>query len=182
MMLAKRLGALALVLAGFGMLATAQQPGKGKGPKQAVCVLTPTKGSHVSGTVMFTQQGDAVQVTGEITGLAPGKHGFHVHEYGDLSSATGAAAGGHFNPEKEKHGGPHAAMRHVGDLGNIVADSSGKVTLNITDSQIQLRGKHSIIGRGLIVHAKADDLKSQPSGDAGGRVAQGVIGVAKMPK
>ena len=149
------------------------------GPKEAICVLSPTKGSNVAGTVKFTKKGDAVEITGEITGLTPGKHGFHVHEFGDLSSDAGLATGGHFNPDKEKHGGPHAAERHVGDLGNITADASGKVTLHMTDKLIHLQGKHSIVGRGLIVHAKADDFMTQPTGDAGGRVAQGVIGVAR---
>jgi Cu-Zn family superoxide dismutase len=90
------------------------------------------------------------------------------------------ATGGHFNPDKEKHGGPHDTQRHVGDLGNIEADAGGTATIKMTDKLVQLHGKHSVIGHGLIVHAKADDLKTQPTGDAGGRVAQGVIGVAKV--
>jgi superoxide dismutase, Cu-Zn family len=148
-------------------------------PAKAICVMTPTKGSKVSGKVIFTQKADGIEITGEITGLTPGKHGFHVHEFGDLSSDDGMATGGHFNPDKEKHGGPHDKERHVGDLGNVDADQNGTVTLKTTDKLIQLHGPHSIIGRGLIVHAKADDLKSQPAGDAGARMAQGVIGVAK---
>jgi Cu-Zn family superoxide dismutase len=152
---------------------------KQEGPIKAICLLTPTKDSKVSGVVMFTRKGDAIEITGEITGLTPGLHGFHVHEYGDLNSPDGMATGGHFNPDKKMHGGPRASDRHVGDLGNVEADKSGKVKLHMTDKVIQLHGPHSIIGRGLIVHAKADDLKSQPTGDAGGRVAQGVVGVAK---
>jgi Cu-Zn family superoxide dismutase len=151
------------------------------GPKKAICVLTPTKDSKVSGVVTFTVKGDAIELAGVVTGLTPGKHGFHVHEFGDLNSADGMATGGHFNPDKEKHGGPHAKERHVGDLGNIEADENGKATLKMTDKLLALSGAHSIIGRGLIVHAKADDFTTQPTGDAGGRVAQGVIGVAKAP-
>ncbi len=154
-------------------------PHKEAGPMKAICVLTPTKGSKVSGKVVFTVKGDAIEITGAITGLTPGKHGFHVHEFGDLSSGDGLATGGHFNPDKEKHGGPEDKERHAGDLGNIVADEDGKATLKMTDKLIKLHGGHSIIGHGLIFHAKADDLKTQPTGDAGGRVAQGVIGVAK---
>jgi Cu-Zn family superoxide dismutase len=150
-----------------------------EGPTKAVCVLTPTKGQKVSGVVVFTRKGSEIEITGEITGLTPGPHGFHVHEYGDLNSDDGLATGGHFNPDKKDHGGPHAKVRHVGDLGNVEADKDGKVKLHMTDKLIQLHGPHSIVGRGLIVHAKADDLKTQPTGDAGGRVAQGVIGVAK---
>jgi Cu-Zn family superoxide dismutase len=186
----KRLTAIALVLLLPTFLLTAAEPSQKEKaadekagavdiPKKAVCVMTPTKGSQVSGVVTFTQKGDEIEITGEIVGLTPGKHGFHVHEFGDLNSPDGMATGGHFNPDKEKHGGPHDKMRHVGDLGNVEADASGKVTLKMTDKLIQLHGPHSIIGRGLIVHAKADDLKSQPAGDAGGRMAQGVIGVAK---
>jgi Cu-Zn family superoxide dismutase len=153
---------------------------KQEGPTKAICVLTPTKDSKVSGVVTFSRKGDAIEITGEITGLTPGLHGFHVHEFGDISDTDkGMATGGHFDPDKKMHGSPHAAERHVGDLGNVEADKSGKVKLHMTDKVIQLHGPHSIIGRGLIVHAKADDLKSQPTGDAGGRVAQGVVGVAK---
>jgi Cu-Zn family superoxide dismutase len=184
----QKLSTLALVLLPSAFLLTAAEPDQTaagqkeatKGaPKKAICVLTPTKGSPVSGFVTFTQKADGIEIAGEITGLTPGMHGFHVHEFGDLSSADGMATGGHFNPDKEKHGGPHDKERHVGDLGNVEADATGKVTLKTTDKLIQLHGPHSIIGRGLIVHAKADDLKTQPTGDAGGRVAQGVIGVAK---
>jgi Cu-Zn family superoxide dismutase len=186
MTLQRKLVPAALVLLGSVALATLARSGE-KGhkeapkdaPKKAICVLSSTKGSMVSGIVIFTQKGDAIEITGEISGLTPGKHGFHVHEFGDLSSSDGMATGGHFNPDKEKHGGPEDKERHVGDLGNITADENGKATLKMTDKLIQLHGKHSIIGRGLIVHAKEDDLKSQPTGDAGGRVAQGVIGVAK---
>jgi len=181
----KSLTAISLAFLGSTFLLTAAQPGKDAepkdAPKKAICVLTPTKDSKVSGTVTFTSKNGAIEITGEITGLAPGQHGFHVHEFGNLSSSDGMATGGHFNPDGEKHGGPHASERHVGDLGNIEADAVGKATLKMTDKLIQLHGKHSIIGRGLIVHAKADDLKTQPTGDAGGRVAQGVIGVAKAP-
>jgi Cu-Zn family superoxide dismutase len=155
------------------------EPHKQVGPKKAICVLTPTKGSKVSGKVTFTAKGDAIEITGVIMGLTPGKHGFHVHEFGDISSSDGLATGGHFNPDKEKHGGPEDKERHAGDLGNIVADEDGKATLKMTDRLITLHGAHSIIGHGLIVHAKADDFKTQPTGDAGGRVAQGVIGAAK---
>jgi Cu-Zn family superoxide dismutase len=152
------------------------------GPKKAICVIQPLTGSKdqpkVSGVVVFTQKGDVVEITGRITGLTPGLHGFHVHEFGDLTSKDGLATGGHFNPDKMPHAGPKAEKRHVGDLGNVEADASGTAVLNTTDKIIKLHGPHSIIGRGLIVHAKADDEKTQPTGDAGGRVGGGVIGVA----
>ena len=148
-------------------------------PTKAIAVLHPTKGSNVEGTVTFTKAGDEIKVVADLTGLTPGKHGFHVHEFGDCSSPDGKAAGGHFNPGKSPHAGHDATPRHVGDLGNIEADSSGKAHLELTDKMMTMSGENSIIGRGLIVHEKADDLKTQPTGDAGGRVACGVIGVAK---
>jgi Cu-Zn family superoxide dismutase len=149
---------------------------------EAVVVLHPTQGSEVHGVVRFVQKGDAVQITGEVTGLKPGLHGFHVHQYGDCTAPDGTSTGGHFNPSNMPHGGPDADHRHVGDLGNIKADDTGKATINMTDKMIRLNGPHSIIGRGMIVHAGADDLKTQPTGDAGGRVACGVIGVANPMK
>jgi Cu-Zn family superoxide dismutase len=149
------------------------------GPTKAVAVLIPLGDSKVSGTITFTKKPGHVEIAGEINGLTPGEHAFHVHEFGDASSKDGMSAGGHFNPDKHPHGGPDSAARHVGDLGNITADENGKVTLHIEDPVIQLHGPHSIIGRSLIIHAKADDLKTQPTGNAGGRVACGVIGVAK---
>ena len=182
MALTKKLTAVAVALLGSTFLLTAAEgEKKADGPKKAVCVLTPTKASkgEVPGTVTFTQTDDGVQISGEITGLTPGKHGFHIHEFGDVTSADGMATGGHFNPDMHKHGGPEDSERHAGDFGNIEAGEDGKATIKLTDKHISLAGAHSILGRALIVHAKADDLKTQPSGDAGARIAQGVIGVAK---
>src|SRR5262245_38457078 len=154
------------------------------GPTKAICIIQPLSGSSVGGVVYFTQKGDEVAVKGKITGLTPGLHGFHVHEFGDLSSKDGLSTGGHFNPEDQPHGGREAHKRHVGDLGNVKADASGTAVLDFTDKLISLHGKHSILGRGLIVHAKADDEKTQPTGDAGGRIGGGVIAVrnAAPPK
>jgi Cu-Zn family superoxide dismutase len=89
-------------------------------------------------------------VTGSITGLKPGKHGFHIHQFGDYSGGC-VSAGSHFNPSSKNHGSPEDTERHAGDLGNVVADASGKVTLNITDSQIPLEGPNTIIGRSVVV-------------------------------
>ncbi|MCI0336938.1 MAG: superoxide dismutase family protein [Acidobacteria bacterium] len=149
------------------------------GINKAIAVLHPTEGNKVHGVVRFTQEGDKVKVVADIEGLAPGKHGFHIHEWGDCSSKDGAAAGGHFNPSGMPHGAPADAKRHVGDLGNIDATQDGKVHVESTDSALKLDGSSSIIGRGVIVHANPDDLKTQPTGNAGGRQACGVIGVVK---
>lgn len=147
--------------------------------KKAVAVLHPSSGSQVTGTVTFTKTADGVQVVADLTGLKPGKHGFHIHEFGDCSAPDATSAGSHFNPTNDPHAGHDAAKRHVGDLGNIEADSSGKAHLELTDKMMTMSGDKSIIGRGVIVHEKADDLKTQPTGDAGGRLACGVVGVAK---
>ncbi len=149
------------------------------GVTKAIAALHPTEGNKVHGLVTFTRDGDKVKVVADFEGLAPGKHGFHIHEWGDCSSKDGAAAGGHYNPASKPHGAPDSAQRHVGDLGNIDVGQDGKAHIEHSDSVLKLDGPASIVGRGVIVHAKADDLKTQPTGDAGGRLACGVIGVAK---
>ncbi len=153
-------------------------PQAARKPLKAVCVLHPIADSGVSGTATFIDRRGAVDITAQLTGLKPGPHGFHIHQYGDCSALDGASAGGHYNPTAMSHGGPDSPQRHVGDLGNIVADESGKAEYKRTDHVIQLRGDNSIIGRAIIVHAGPDDPTSQPSGNAGARVACGVIGLA----
>lgn len=143
-------------------------------PKKAIAVMIPTEGSKVGGMLTLTATNKGVQITGKITGLTPGEHGFHIHEFGDLSSKDGTAAGGHFNPDGHKHGGPDDKEKHAGDLGNVKANAEGVATVDVT-ADVKL---HFIIGRAFVVHAKADDLKTQPTGDAGGRVALGLIGIA----
>jgi len=147
-------------------------------PTKAIAVLHSASGSQVTGTVTFTKTGDTVSVVADITGLTPGKHGFHIHEFGDCSATDASSAGGHFNPMHKPHGAPDAAERHAGDMGNLEADSTGKAHLELKDSMLKLSGENSILGRGVIVHEKVDDW-SQPTGNAGGRLACGVIGVAK---
>jgi Cu-Zn family superoxide dismutase len=146
---------------------------------RAIAVLHPTAGNSVAGLVTFTKSGAEIKVVADITGLTPGKHGFHVHEFGDCSSGDGNSAGGHFNPTHKMHGAPDASDRHAGDLGNVEADASGKAHLEWSDKVMKLSGADSIIGRSVIVHEKEDDLKTQPTGNSGGRLACGVIGVAK---
>jgi len=147
--------------------------------EMAICVLNPTKGNDVSGTILFAKSDSGVYVTVNIKGLSPGKHGFHIHEFGDCSAANGTSAGGHYNPEGHDHSDPMAEMRHAGDLGNVTANEEGIAHLEHFDKLIKLNGENSIIGRSIIVHADEDDLTSQPTGNAGARVACGVIGVMK---
>jgi Cu-Zn family superoxide dismutase len=146
---------------------------------RAVAVLHPAKDGAVAGTLTFARAAGAVKVSGRITGLAAGTHGFHIHEFGDCSAADFSSAGGHYNPTGHQHAGPPEARRHMGDMGNIEAGADGVATVDYTDSRLRFEGAHGILGRGVIVHANPDDLKTQPTGNAGGRVACGVIGVAK---
>ena len=148
--------------------------------QKAIAVMSPTVGSKVTGTVTFTKSGTGVKIVAELNGLTPGKHGFHIHEFGDCSDPKAESAGSHYNPTKDPHAGHDAEKRHVGDLGNIEADASGKARLELTDTEMEFTGDKGIIGHAVIVHEKADDLKTQPTGDAGGRLACGVIGVAKQ--
>ncbi len=143
----------------------------------ATAVLAPTKGNSVSGTVNFIQKGEMVLVQAKITGLAAnGTHGFHIHEKGNCSAADASSAGGHFNPGGDKHGGPVGAVRHGGDLGNLRADANGFAQYSIEIAGITLgTDASSIIGRAVIVHGGPDDLKSQPAGNSGARVACGLI-------
>jgi len=147
--------------------------------EKAVCVLHPTEGNDVTGVVTFTKTDSGIHVVADLQGLTEGKHGFHIHEYGDCSSPDGKSAGGHFNPDGKDHGAPTSADRHVGDLGNITAGADGTAHLELTDTLLAFEGPHSIIGRGIIVHAGEDDFVTQPTGNAGARVACGVIGIAK---
>jgi Cu-Zn family superoxide dismutase len=149
---------------------------------EAVAVLHPTEGNEAHGIVSFTKVEGGIKITADVEGLSPGKHGFHIHEYGDCSASDGTSAGGHFNPENMPHGAPADVERHVGDLGNLEADDGGKAHYERTDDLISFAGAHSIIGLAVIVHAGEDDLTSQPTGNAGSRVACGVIGIANPQK
>ncbi|CAG5873350.1 unnamed protein product [Menidia menidia] len=172
---------------------------------KAVCVL---KGAgETSGTVYFEQESDSgpsdhvpqatrksftplcsdsapVKLTGEIKGLTPGEHGFHVHAFGDNTNGC-VSAGPHYNPHNKTHAGPNDEVRHVGDLGNVTAGADNVAKINITDKLLTLAGQYSIIGRTMVIHEKADDLgkggndESLKTGNAGGRLACGVIGITQ---
>lgn len=141
----------------------------------AVAYLKAANHTDVVGTVQFVPTAQGVRVIAHVMNLSPGHHGFHVHEHGDLSAPDLSSAGGHYNPTHEPHAGPDADRRHVGDLGNIVVDADGVATIDRVDPRLSLEGAHSIIGRAVIIHADPDDFRSQPSGNAGDRVAGGII-------
>lgn len=146
----------------------------------ATCTLAPTAGNQCRGVIRFQQVQGGVRVTGEITGLPPNtKHGFHIHELGDVSAADGTSAGGHYNPGGHPHAHPGATQRHAGDLGNVEADAQGRARYEATIAGLTIAGaQHPILGRSLVLHEKPDDLTTQPTGGAGARIAVGVIGVA----
>jgi superoxide dismutase, Cu-Zn family len=148
--------------------------------KQAVAVIQPTAGNQCKGTVRFTQMDGQVKVVADLSGLTPNqKHAIHIHQFGDISAPDGTSAGGHYNPEGFPHGLPPAPMRHAGDLGNLQADAAGNAHDELTVDNISIAGmKNPIIGRAIVVHAKPDD-GGQPTGNAGGRIGDGVIGIAK---
>jgi Cu-Zn family superoxide dismutase len=175
------LATVSLTALGFSNLRARQHDEKKAdegGVTKAIAMLIPTTGSSVKGSVTFTKSSSGIHVSADISGLTPGEHGFHVHEFG-VWSENGMSSGGHFNPTGAPHAGPDAKKRHVGDLGNITANANGHATVDMDDSMLSFHGAHSILGRGVVVHEKADDLKSAPAGNAGGRLAVGVVGVAK---
>ncbi len=175
--------ALAPLLGGFGCAIAigndVQADGGGPDVDRAVCVLRGTAGNEsVHGVVTFEGRSGGVLVRARVEGLTPGEHGFHVHQWGDVDCPDGKCTGGHFDPFGEPHGAPDAPLRHVGDLGNLVAGPDGVADYERLDSRLRLEGPNSIVGRAVVVHAGPDDFSSQPSGAAGPRVAVGVIGIA----
>jgi Cu-Zn family superoxide dismutase len=174
-------GVLACVVM-LGLRTQAAAPGKADvvPVTKAIAQLIPTTktSSKAKGTITFTKTSHGIHIQGEISGLTPGEHGFHVHEFG-VWNEDGMASGGHFNPTGTPHAGHDSAKRHVGDMGNVKADDNGVATVDLDDDLMTFDGPTSILGRGLVVHEKADDLMGQPSGNAGGRLAVAVIGVAK---
>ncbi|KAK3769798.1 hypothetical protein RRG08_046903 [Elysia crispata] len=172
---------------------------KAVSPRAAVCYVQPDPSSsqQVEGWVAFFQsmifivQGDPngnTDIHVSLSGFSPlapdgrnRKHGFHIHEYGDLSGGC-ASTGGHFNPTGDKHGGPNDALRHFGDLGNTNQGDDGNVFEIFSDRVVTLYGQYSVIGRSVVIHEQADDLGvvgdegSLTTGNAGARIACCVIG------
>lgn len=165
----KKLSVLAVSVLLLAACATTMRP-------TATATLAPTSGNTAAGTVRFVQLADgAVEVSVNLTGVPPGVHGFHVHDKGDCGD-NGNAAGGHFNPTASPHGAPAADPHHAGDFGNVTADSNGVVDTRFTTRSVTVEaGASSAVGHALILHANPDDLTTQPTGNAGGRIACGVV-------
>ena len=163
------IAALAAALAGCGTM------GMG-GKSTAVANLEPTAGNTARGTVTFTNEGAHVRVSANVSGLKPGaEHAFHVHDKGDCSSGDGMSTGGHFNPSNNPHG-PQSAPHHAGDMPSLVADSHGNANASFTLRGVSIGGPEAdLVGKGLIVHRDPDDYKTQPTGNAGPRIACAVI-------
>ena len=166
----KKLAALS-----FSLLLLSACASMSSGPT-ATATLAPTAGSTAAGTVQFTQKSDgSVDVKVDLTGVPAGVHGFHIHEKGDCGD-NGNAAGGHFNPASTAHGAPDAMPHHAGDFGNVTANANGEVHTRFNTRSVTVEaGPNSAVGHAVILHANPDDLQTQPSGNAGARIACGIV-------
>lgn len=151
-------------------------------PKEGVCVL---KSNKINGVVYFEESIYGTNIYGNVSGLTPfKKHGFHIHESGDLTDGC-ASACAHYNPFKKNHGGRDSEERHVGDLGNLEGDENGNCNFSFINKLVKVYGETSVIGRSVIIHEDEDDLglggynDSLTTGHAGKRLVCGVIGYRK---
>ena len=156
--------------------------GSAPAPLGARVVLAPTEGHAAAGELMLQPVDGGLRVTGTITGLTSGaQHGFHVHETGDCSAPDASSAGGHFNPHGAAHGDRDGGgEHHAGDMPNLVADASGNASVDglVDGLEVGTGGANDVLGKAVVVHLQADDYASQPAGNAGARIACGVIGPA----
>jgi Cu-Zn family superoxide dismutase len=147
-------------------------------PANAVAQLAPTQGHTASGNLTLAAEGDSVRLTGSLQGLPPnGEFGFHIHEKGDCSAADASSAGEHFNPANAQHGNPRGEMHHAGDMLNTKSDAQGSAQVDAVASRVSLDPgqPNSVRGKAIVLHENADDYATQPAGNAGARIACGVI-------
>ncbi len=149
--------------------------------KQAHAIINSSNDSGVTGMAVFTQNGDYITLTVEIQDATPGLHAVHIHANGDCSAPDGTSAGGHWNPTDVAHGKWGVGEFHLGDIGNstVGGDGTGSITLTTDLWEIGTGSDIDVVGKGIIVHAGADDFTSQPSGAAGARIGCGVIVLAE---
>jgi Cu-Zn family superoxide dismutase len=146
---------------------------------KAVAVLQPLNGSDVTGIVYFNMKDEVMEIIADVEGLTQGSHGFHIHEFGDLRINNNKIyVGGHFNPDSSAHGGFAGKVRHAGDLGNIYALEEGIAHYKKDLFGLTVNGANSILGRSIVIHELEDDFETQPAGNAGKKIAVGVIGIA----
>lgn len=142
--------------------------------------LSPTQGNTANGGLKITAAGTGVQISGMVQGLKPaGEFGFHFHENGDCSAPDATSAGEHFNPTSQDHGNPQTPPHHAGDMLNVKSDAQGVAEVSLDNPEVSLQSgqTNDILGKALVMHAKPDDYKTQPSGNSGDRIACGVVAV-----
>jgi Cu-Zn family superoxide dismutase len=162
--------------AGLALVAYGASAQKKTGAAEAKATIESKSGSTVTGWVTFTEQAGGTKVVVHVEKAPPGTHGLHIHEKGDCSDPEAKSAGGHFNPTGMDHAGPMDEKHHAGDLGNIEVKTDGTGHLEITSQMLTVKeGPNSVVGRSVVFHEKADDFKTQPTGNAGGRLGCGVI-------
>jgi Cu-Zn family superoxide dismutase len=145
---------------------------------EASAQLAPTQGNTASGTLALVAEGNALRITGKLSGLSPnGEFGFHIHEKGDCSAPDASSAGGHFNPAGAPHGNPQGETHHAGDMLNAKSDAQGEAMVDAVASGVSLDSgqPNDVHGKAIVLHEKADDYASQPAGNSGARIACGVI-------
>ena len=149
----------------------------------ANAALASRSGSNAVGVLHLMRAGDGVRVTGQVSGLAPGSvHAFHIHEKGDCSADDASSAGGHFNPTSQPHGNVQGGgAHHLGDQANLQADAGGTARVDARFGGVSLgTGTDTdVMGKAIVIHADADDYTSQPAGNAGKRIACGVIRIVR---
>jgi superoxide dismutase, Cu-Zn family len=173
----------AMAAVGLAALAGCASTARPAAGPQARATIEPRSGSNVRGWATFTERSTGgVQVVVHIENAPPGVHGLHLHERGDCSAPDASSAGAHFNPGGMPHAGPTETRRHAGDFGNITIESNGTGHLEVVSDLLTVRpGPNSVVGKAVVFHEKADDLKTQPTGDAGGRTGCGVVEAGAAP-
>jgi Cu-Zn family superoxide dismutase len=155
--------------------------GGGSASGKASAVIEAKSGSNVSGMGTFTDSNGMVTLELSVEGVPPGEHAVHIHDMGDCSDPGGMSAGGHWNPDMKDHGQWGVEPFHLGDIGNIMIgqDGKGSMTFGTDLWALGVGGKNDVVGHALMIHEKADDFVTQPTGNAGARIGCGVINIAK---
>jgi len=170
------LATLALLLACASSKTSSPAAAPPPSAPRASAKIEAKSGSTLTGTAVFTQNGDTVHVVVDVANAPEGVHAVHLHEKGDCSAPDAMSAGGHFNPMKTEHGSPDAPAHHAGDFGNMTVGGDGHGHLELDATMLTVNpGDHSVAGHAIVVHAKEDDMHTQPTGNAGGRIGCGVV-------